>query len=176
MLATRACHSLVQWEGPGFPHCKVRERAGGRETSSNKLWHAVSPTWQHGERRKRSCRRKSRAARSWAEGRSGYGYTKSFIPWLFLGSQTALCISPGISKLLHMTRNREWDMSKIQSLNPHHSSSPSQCQLECTERSESLSEQRNMPFKPESSFQHCRIRNTVTIASYLKILLGTALT
>lgn len=67
-------------------------------------------------------------------------------------------------------------MSKIQSLNPHHSSSPSQCQLECTERSESLSEQRNMPFKPESSFQHCRIRNTVTIASYLRILLGTALT
>lgn len=100
---------------------------------------------------------------------SGYGYTSRS----FLGCSQAPklpCVSPPhISKLLHMERNAEWEVSKIKSLNLHHNSSPSQCQLECTERSESLSDQRNMPSKPKSSFQHCRIRNTVTIASYLMI-------
>lgn len=35
----------MQWEGSGFPYCKVRERAGGGERRCHKSSHIFSPTW-----------------------------------------------------------------------------------------------------------------------------------
>lgn len=61
------------------------------------------------------------------EQEAGLGVTvnKSLILQLYPGSQTALCIYLGVSKLLHVVVNTE--VSKIQSLSPYHNSSPSQC-------------------------------------------------
>lgn len=171
VLTSRACHSLVQWEGSGFPYCKVRERAGGGEKSCNKSSHTISPTWQYTKRRKRSCRRKSRAAGLRAGGRSGRGYNKSFIPQLFPGSQTALCIYLGISKLLHAVGNTQSEGSKIHTTIPQLASANLN-----TQKDLEVYHFRDVDFNrnPAFSLQHCRIRNTVTIASYLVILLGTS--
>lgn len=63
------------------------------------------------------------------EQEAGVGVTviKSLILQLFPGSQTALCIYLGVSKLLHVVVNTQSEVSKIQSLSPYHNSSPSQC-------------------------------------------------